>query len=76
MDCITPPPVNPVERFVACFGTVKEAALAAQVSTEMLRKMRLQGYVSTRDRAITMAVACQNRVPAAELLAVAAGQAA
>lgn len=71
MDCVPAQTANPVDRFVSCFGTVGEAATAAGVSTEMLRRMRHRGYVTTRDRAMVMAEACKHHVKAAELLAVA-----
>ncbi|RPE81599.1 hypothetical protein [Vulcaniibacterium tengchongense] len=61
---------NPIVRYVACFGSVREAAQAAGVSTEMLRRMRKRGYVSTRQRALQMAQACQFRVKATELMAL------
>lgn len=67
------PRPNPIERYIACFETVRAAALAAGVSTAMLRKMRSRGYVSTRQRALRMARACGFRVGAAELLALTQG---
>lgn len=67
MNCHQP---NPVARYARCFETLTEAARAAEISTEMLRRMRLRGYVSTRDRAILMSQACNGKVAAAELLAV------
>ena len=70
MNCIPTHPQNPVDLWVALFPTVGEAATAAGVSTEMLRKIRRRGYVSTRDRAIKMAEAAGGVVTAAELLAV------
>lgn len=62
------PTSNAITRYIACFGSVGAAALAAGVTTEMLRRMRLRGYVSTRDRALRMANACGFRVGPAELL--------
>lgn len=59
---------NPVERFVDCFDTVKQAASAAGVTTEQLRQLRKRGYVNTRDRAIVMTEGCNQRVTAAALL--------
>lgn len=70
MNCKARQNPNPIERFVACFDSVGKAAEAAKVSTEMLRKMRHRGYVSTRDRALVMAGACRNRVKPAALLAL------
>ncbi|QQP96928.1 hypothetical protein [Lysobacter enzymogenes] len=61
---------NPIERYIACFVTVRAAADAAGVSTAMLRRMRARGYVSTRQRALRMARACGFRLQAAELLAL------
>ncbi|UHQ21568.1 hypothetical protein LVB77_12835 [Lysobacter sp. 5GHs7-4] len=61
---------NPIQRYVACFATVGSAAQAAGVSTEMLRQMRIKGFVSTRNRALRMADACAGRVSAIELLAL------
>jgi len=68
------PRPNPIERFIACFPTVRAAAAAAGVSTAMLRRMRSRGYVSTRQRALRMALACEGRLSAAELLALGASQ--
>lgn len=59
---------NPVQRFVDCFDTVKQAATAAGITTEQLRQLRKRGYVNTRDRAIVMAEGCNQRVTAAALL--------
>jgi hypothetical protein len=70
MDCTSSRNSNPVERFVACFDTVGQAAKAAEISTEMLRQFRRRGHVATRDRALVMARACGERVTAAELLAL------
>lgn len=70
MDCKAQQNPNPIERFIACFDSAREAAEAAEVSREMLRKMRHRGYVSTRDRALVMAGACRNRVKPAALLAL------
>lgn len=67
------PRPNPIERYIACFETVRAAADAAGVSTAMLRRMRSRGYVSTRQRALRMARACGFRLAAAELLALTAG---
>ena len=61
---------NPIRRDVACFATVGLAAKAAGVSTEMLRQMRIRGFVSTRNRALRMAEACAGRVSAIELMAL------
>lgn len=61
---------NPVTRYVACFATVQAAASAAGITTEMLRRMRKRGYVSTRKRALVMARACGFRVEATELMAL------
>ncbi|WP_157489293.1 hypothetical protein [Lysobacter sp. Root916] len=61
---------NPIQRYVACFATVGLAAKAAGVSTEMLRQMRIRGFVSTRNRALRMAEACAGRVSAVELMAL------
>jgi hypothetical protein len=68
MHITTPQIANPVERFVDCFDTVKDAASAAGVTTEQLRQLRKRGYVNTRDRAIAMAEGCNQRVTAAALL--------
>jgi hypothetical protein len=62
---------NPVEQFVTLFRTVKEAAEAAGVTTEMLRQFRRAGFVSTRARAIRMAEAVDGQVTPAALLGVA-----
>ncbi|MBU8977972.1 MULTISPECIES: hypothetical protein [unclassified Lysobacter] len=59
---------NPVDRYVACFPSCQIAAAAAGVSTEMLRRMRRCGFVTTRKRALLMARACGFRVDAIELL--------
>lgn len=64
------PRENPILRYVACFATVGLAAKAAGVSTEMLRQMRIRGFVSTRNRALRMAEASGGRVSAVELLAL------
>lgn len=64
---------NPVTRYVACFATVQAAASAAGITTEMLRRMRKQGYVTTRKRALVMAQACGFRVEATQLMALAPG---
>lgn len=64
---------NPIERYIACFPTARSAALAAGISTAMLRRMRGRGYVSTRARALLMAQACGFRVQPAELLALTPG---
>jgi len=61
---------NPVERYVECFHSYSAAAQAAGISTEMLRRMRRRGYVTTRKRALIMARACSFRVDAIELLAL------
>ena len=61
---------NPVERYVECFHSCGAAAQAAGISTEMLRRMRKRGYVTTRKRALIMARACSFRVDAIELLAL------
>jgi len=61
---------NPVERYVECFHSYGAAAQAAGISTEMLRRMRKRGYVTTRKRALIMARACSFRVDAIELLAL------
>lgn len=61
---------NPILRYVACFATVGLAAKAAGVSTEMLRQMRIKGFVSTRNRALRMAEASGGRVSAIELMAL------
>lgn len=61
---------NPVERYVECFNSCGAAAQAAGISTEMLRRMRKRGYVTTRKRALIMARACSFRVDAIELLAL------
>lgn len=60
--------MNDVERYTAVFPSVRAAAAAAGISTEMLRRMRRQGYVATRERALRMAEACGHRVSAAGLL--------
>ena len=70
MNCHSAIEANPVELFTALFPTVSDAAHAAGISTEQLRKMRLRGFVSTRDRAVKMAAATGGRVTAARLLAV------
>lgn len=72
MDIVT----NPVERYVACFQTVQAAALAAGISSEMLRRMRKRGFVTTRKRALIMARACGYQVEAMQLLALPTGQGA
>lgn len=61
---------NPVERYVECFARVQDAAAAAGVSTEALRKMRKAGHVTTRSRALHMSQMCNSKVSPAELLAV------
>ena len=61
---------NPVESYVACFGSVHAAAAAAGVTTEMLRRMRRRGYVTTRKRALLMAQACRFQVEPAVLMAL------
>lgn len=61
---------NAVERYVECFHSCGAAAQAAGISTEMLRRMRKRGYVTTRKRALIMARACSFRVDAIELLAL------
>lgn len=68
-----PPRSNPIDRYIACFRTVRAAAEAAGISTAMLRRMRSRGYVSTRTRALLMAQACGFRVKPAELLALTPG---
>lgn len=70
MNCTSATERNPVEAFAGLFPTLSEAAAAAGVSREMLRRMRQRGFVSTRDRALVMAKASGGRVSAAELLAV------
>lgn len=70
MSCEQTTTANPIERFIGCFDSVEAAALAAGVSRERLRQMRHAGFVTTRDRAITMALACKNRVRPAALLAL------
>lgn len=62
--------MNPVARYVACFETAQAAATAAGISTEMLRRMRKRGFVTTRKRALVMAQACGFRVEATELMAL------
>ncbi|MEH6417169.1 hypothetical protein [Pseudomonas sp. CGJS7] len=64
---------NPIERYIACFPTAREAAQAAGVSGAMLRRMRVRGYVSTRERALVMAQACRFKIKPAELLALTPG---
>ncbi|WP_408950001.1 hypothetical protein [Lysobacter sp. Hz 25] len=64
---------NPIERYIACFATAREAASAAGVSAAMLRRMRVRGYVSTRARALLMAQACEFRIEAVELMALPKG---
>ncbi|MGO1072881.1 hypothetical protein [Lysobacter sp. CA199] len=64
---------NPIERYIACFATAREAAQAAGVSAAMLRRMRVRGYVSTRQRALLMAQACGFKLEPAELMALTAG---
>jgi len=64
---------NPIERYIACFATAREAASAAGVSAAMLRRMRVRGYVSTRARALQMAQACEFRIEAVELMALPKG---
>ncbi|RDZ28662.1 hypothetical protein [Lysobacter silvisoli] len=61
---------NPILRYIACFATVSAAARAAGISTEMLRQMRIKGFVSTRNRALRMAEACGGRLEPAELMAL------
>ncbi|MDI9239680.1 hypothetical protein QLQ15_12275 [Lysobacter sp. LF1] len=61
---------NPVARYVACFDSAYAAAAAAGISTEMLRRMRKRGYVTTRKRALVMAQACGFRVGATQLMAL------
>lgn len=65
-----PRPPNPIERYIACFATARAAAAAAGVSTAMLRRMRVRGYVSTRHRALLMAQACRFKIQPVELLAL------
>lgn len=65
---------NPIERYIACFDTAREAAAAAGVSAAMLRRMRVRGYVSTRARALLMAQACSFRMEAVELMALPKGE--
>lgn len=67
-----PPSASPnaIERYIACFATVRAAAEAAGISTAMLRRMRSHGYVSTRQRALVMARACGFRLAPAELMAL------
>lgn len=74
MNCITAQKSNPIERFVRCFPSISAAAEAAEVSREMLRKLRHQGYVSTRDRALVMSRACKGKVKPSELLALGEGR--
>ncbi len=62
---------NPVERYAECFHSCSAAAHAAGITTEMLRRMRKRGYVTTRKRALIMARACGFRADAIELLALA-----
>jgi hypothetical protein len=66
MECAA----NPVERYVDCFRSCQAAADAAGISTEMLRRLRKRGFVTTRKRALIMARACGFRVDAIELLAL------
>ena len=66
MECTA----NPVERYVDCFHSCQAAADAAGISTEMLRRLRKRGFVTTRKRALIMARACGFRVDAIELLAL------
>jgi len=61
---------NPVERYVACFPSCQMAAEAAGISSEMLRRIRRRGFVTTRKRALLMARACGFRVDAIELMAL------
>lgn len=61
---------NQVARYVACFDTAHAAATAAGISTEMLRRMRKRGFVTTRKRALLMAQACGFRVDATQLMAL------
>lgn len=68
-----PPRPNPIVRYIACFATANAAAEAAGVSAAMLRRMRVRGYVSTRDRALVMARACRFKVKPAELMALTLG---
>lgn len=65
MDCQN---ANPIVRYARCFDSNIEAANAVGISTEALRKMRLRGYVSTRDRALQMARACNGKVAVTDLL--------
>lgn len=62
--------MNPVAQYVACFETAQAAATAAGISTEMLRRMRKRGFVTTRKRALVMARACGFRVDAMQLMAL------
>lgn len=62
--------MNPLVRFENCFRTKIEAAKAADLTREMLRLHRKRGYVTTRDLAMRMEVACNRKVTAAELLGI------
>lgn len=71
---VAAPRPNPIVRYIACFATANAAAEAAGVSAAMLRRMRVRGYVSTRDRALRMARACRFKVKPAELMALTQGR--
>lgn len=68
MKCMNANPNDALARYVACFPTIGEAAVAAGVSREQLRKMRRRGHVPTRDRALVMYEACRRRVAPADLM--------
>ena len=68
VNCIPAPDANPIVQFIELFPTVGDAAAAAGVTREQLRKFRHRGYVSTRDRALHMARACSNRLSPARLM--------
>lgn len=68
VNCIPAHDANPIEQFIELFPSVGEAAEAAGVTREQLRKFRHRGYVSTRDRALRMAKACHNRLSPARLM--------
>lgn len=70
MNCTSATVANPIEQFIELFPSVGEAADAAGVTREQLRKFRHRGYVSTRDRALHMARASRNRLTPARLMAL------
>jgi hypothetical protein len=64
MNAIT----NPVERYVAHFPSVSQAAAAVDRTYEWLRLVRAAGVVGRRSTAAAMELACGGAVTAAELM--------